>query len=167
MESFTGILSAVIAAIVSLIAALISFITNKNTLKSERQKFERELQRSMTSKLYDLRLEIYPEAISITDGLRKARMVAPEESLSEEYFKAIVSKLDEWHGAKAFLLLSRNAIDTLYSLRKVLREKSEMNGKYSKEQLERIWRAKNAFRSALRSDIQFLHKEETEVFQDD
>jgi hypothetical protein len=121
----------------------------------------------MTSKLYDLRLEIYPEAISITDGLRKARMVAPEESLSEEYFKAIVSKLDEWHGAKAFLLLSRNAIDTLYSLRKVLREKPEMNGKYSKEQLERIWRAKNAFRSALRSDIQFLHKEETEVFQDD
>jgi hypothetical protein len=130
MESFTGILSAVVAAIVSLVAALISFVTNKNTLKSERQKFERELQRSMTSKLYDLRLEIYPEAISITDGLRKARMVAQEESLSEEYFKAIISKLDEWHGAKAFLLLSRNAVNTLYSLRRVLREKPEMNGKY-------------------------------------
>ena len=167
MELFTAIFSAAIAAIVSLIVALISFIANKNTLKSEREKFERELQRSMTSKLYDLRLEMYPEAISITDGLRKSRMSAQAGNLSEEYFKAILSKLDEWHGTKAFLLLSQNAVDTFYTLRKILREKPETNGEYSKEQLEKIWRAKGAFRGALRSDIQFLYKEETEAFRDD
>jgi len=164
MELFTGILSAVIAAIVSLIVALISFMTNKNTLKSEREKFERELQRSMTSKLYDLRLEMYPEAIAITDGLRKSRMT--EAEISEAYFKSILAKLDEWHGARAFLLLSRNAVHTLYTLRKVLREKPAMEGKYSKEQLETIWNAKGAFRSALRADIQFLYEEESEVRDD-
>lgn len=135
MELFTGVLSAVIAAIVSLIVALVSFVTNKNTLKSEREKFERELQRSMTSKLYDLRLEIYPEAIAITDGLRRSRMITQPEPLSETYFKNILTKLDEWHGTKAFLLLSRGAVNTLYTLRKVLREKPELEGQYSKEQL--------------------------------
>ncbi|NJO51774.1 MAG: hypothetical protein HC840_22790, partial [Leptolyngbyaceae cyanobacterium RM2_2_4] len=64
-------------------------------MKSEREKFERELQRSMTSKLYDLRLEKYPEAIAITDGLRRSRMSDPGEDLSEAYFKAILAKLDE------------------------------------------------------------------------
>ncbi|MBD2067944.1 hypothetical protein H6F93_10480 [Leptolyngbya sp. FACHB-671] len=166
MELFTGVLSAVIAAIVSLIIALISFVTNKNTLRSEREKFERELQRSMTSKLYDLRLEMYPEAIAITDGLRKSQMAAQQAHLSEAYFKDILKKLDEWHGARAFLLLSRSAVDTLYTLRRVLREKPEMEGQYSKEQLEKIWKAKGAFRSALRSDIQFLYEEETEVRDD-
>lgn len=165
MELLTGILSAVIAAMVSLIIALISFMTNKNTLKSEREKFERELQRSMTSKLYDLRLEMYPEAIAITDGLRKSRM-SDQAELSEAYFKSILTKLDEWHGARAFLLLSRNAVNTLYTLRKVLREKPEMEGKFSKEQLEKIWKAKGAFRSALRADIQFLYEEESEVRDD-
>jgi hypothetical protein len=138
MELFTGVLSAAIAAIVSLVVALISFVTNKNTLKSEREKFERELQRTMTSKLYDLRLEMYPEAIAITDGLRKSRMAAQQERLSETYFKDILTKLDEWHGARAFLLLSRSAVDTLYTLRKVLREKPELEGQYSKAQLEKI-----------------------------
>jgi CHASE1-domain containing sensor protein len=129
MELLTGVLSAAIAAIVSLIIALISYLTNKNTLKSEREKFERELQRSMTSKLYDLRLEKYPEAIAITDGLRRSRMSDPGGDLSETYFKAILAKLDEWHGVQAFLLLSPNAVGKLYSLCKVLREKPEIEGK--------------------------------------
>jgi hypothetical protein len=166
MELFTGVLSAAIAAVVSLVVALISFVTNKNTLKSEREKFERELQRSMTSKLYDLRLEMYPEAIAITDGLRKSRMTAQQPYLPETYFKEILTKLDEWHSARAFLLLSRSAVDTLYTLRKVLREKPELEGQYSKEQLEKIWKAKGAFRSALRSDIQFLYEEEAESRED-
>jgi hypothetical protein len=166
MELITGVLSAVIAAIVSLVIAIISFIANRNTLKSEREKFERELQRNMTARLYDMRLEVYPEAIAITGGLRKTQM-ATQLNLSPDYFKAILSELDEWHGTKAFLLLSRNAVETLYTLRQVLRESPEANGTYSKDQLDRIWRAKGAFRSALRADIQLLYREETEVNSDD
>lgn len=167
MELFTGILSAVIAASISLIVAFISFFANKNELKAEREKLERELQRSMTAKLYEARIEVYPEAIAITDGLRKSRMGSQGDGLSQQYFNDILTRLDVWHSEKAFLLLSWNAVQTLYRLRKVLREKPEMGGAYSQDQLMRIWNAKGAFRSALRSDIQLLYEEEGDDLRDD
>ncbi|UBF28491.1 hypothetical protein K9N68_11795 [Kovacikia minuta CCNUW1] len=160
MGLITGILSALIAAVVSLVVALISYISNRNALKSQREKLDRELQRSMTTKLYDKRLEIYPEAIQITEGLRKSRMEIQGKDISEAYFREIVVKLDEWHNTKAFLLLSEDSVQAFYALRRVTREKPELEGKYSKEHLERIWHAKNAFRYALRSDIQLLYREE-------
>lgn len=76
MELLVGLLSAAIAATVSVLIALISFVANRNALKSERDRFERELERNMTTKLYSARLEVYPEAIAITDGLRKSRIAA-------------------------------------------------------------------------------------------
>jgi hypothetical protein len=162
MDLLIGILSAAIAAIISLIVALISFMATRNTLRSEREKTERGLQRNMTEKLYDLRMEIYPEAIAITNGLRKSTLTELGDTLSEAYLKAIQEKLDEWHNAKAFLILSRPAVEELYALRRALREKPAPDGKYSPEQLERISKAKNAFRRSLRSDIQLLYEEEME-----
>lgn len=159
MELLSGILSAAIAAIVSLIVALVSFLTTRHTLRSEREKFEKELQRSMTVRLYEERLAAYPAAIAITDGLRKSRLFAPE-GVSEDYFAAILTRLDAWHSDKAFLLLSQRAVETLYELRRLLRDKPEQSDGYSKAQLEAIWRSKGKFRSALRSDIQLLYEEE-------
>jgi hypothetical protein len=167
MEIITGIVSAAIAALVSLVVAIISFVMNKNSLKSEREKFERELQRNMTTRLYDIRLEVYPEAISITDGLRNSRMSAQGDGLSAEYFQGILSGLDQWHANKAFLLLSPKAVSTFYALRRTLRAKPAANGKYSKAQIEDIWHAKGRFRNALRSDIQLLYTEESEALRDD
>ena len=167
MELLIGLLSAAIAATVSLIVAIISFVANRNALKSARESFERELQREMTNKLYEARLEVYPDAIAITDGLRKSRMARQGESPSREYFEAILSKIDDWHGQKSFLLLSRPAVQALYNLRDILREPPDSNGQYSPEQLHRIWRAKGKFRSALRSDIQLLYEEEVELLRED
>lgn len=149
MELLLGLLSAAIAALVSLIVALISFVANKKALQSEREKLERELQRNMTTTLYSARMEVYPEAIAITNGLRKSRMQAQGETLDEAYFQEILAQLDEWHGKRSFLLMSRNAVHTLYALRQLLREKPETNGRYTASQLEKIWKAKGAFRSAL------------------
>ncbi|KAM3106370.1 hypothetical protein ACKFKH_18960 [Phormidesmis sp. 146-20] len=161
MGFITGILSAVIAAGVSVVIALISYIANRNALKLQNEKFERELQRSMTTKLYDKRLEIYPEAIQITDGLRRSKIAIQGKGVPEEYFKGIVAKLDEWHSTRAFLLLSENAVQAFYALRKVVREKPGVEGVYSEEHLEKMWKAKGAFRYALRADIQLLYREET------
>ncbi|NEQ31682.1 MAG: hypothetical protein F6K04_11870 [Leptolyngbya sp. SIO4C5] len=167
MELLVGLLSAAIAATVSVLIALISFVANRNALKSERDRFERELERNMTTKLYSARLEVYPEAIAITDGLRKSRIAAQADPQRPEYFNDLLLKLDQWHSTKAFLLLSRNAVQTLYRLRRVLREKPAKDGKYAKEQIDRIWQAKGAFRSALRADIQLLYREEADILQDD
>ncbi|NJL86525.1 MAG: hypothetical protein HC886_11955 [Leptolyngbyaceae cyanobacterium SM1_1_3] len=102
MELLVGLLSAAIAAIISLVVAAISYLTNKNALQAERDRFEQELQRNMTTKLYNARLEIYPEAIAITDGLRKSRMGSQAETISQEYFSNLLIKLDQWHSTKAF-----------------------------------------------------------------
>ncbi|NJM84849.1 MAG: hypothetical protein HC839_00705 [Leptolyngbyaceae cyanobacterium RM2_2_21] len=167
MELLVGLLSAAIAAIISLVVAAISYLTNKNALQAERDRFEQELQRNMTTKLYNARLEIYPEAIAITDGLRKSRMGSQAETISQEYFSNLLIKLDQWHSTKAFLLLSPSAVKTLYQLRKLLRQQPEADGKYTEEQLNKIWQAKGSFRSALRSDIQLLYKEEVNTLRDD
>ncbi|MBW4522983.1 MAG: hypothetical protein KME16_25380 [Scytolyngbya sp. HA4215-MV1] len=166
MDWLIGILSAVIAAVVSIVVAMISFLANRNELKSEREKFEREMQREMTNRLYEKRLEVYHEAILITNGLRRTYMTEHRDVLTEEYFNTILAKLDEWHGSKAFLLLSKQAANTLYALRRVLREKP-VDEKYSFDQVDRINKAKTAFRIALRSDIQLLYKEELDHYRDE
>lgn len=163
-----AVITAIISAVVSLTVTLITVFASRNTIKAEREKLERELQRSMTVKLYDVRIEAYPQAMQITEGLRKSRLGENEKGLPEEYFKDILSQLDAWHATKAAFIISRNSLYQLYALRKALREKPESNGKYSSEQINRVWDAKGKFRSALRADIQLLFKEEeTEDIRED
>ena len=127
MDVLAGILSAVVAAVVSLIVAVISSYNNRNALRAERDKLERELQRKLTEKLYDQRLEVYPEALEITDGLRPSRLLKRCETLTEEYFQEIVARLDKWQNTKAGFLLSENSFAKLNELRSILREQPQKN----------------------------------------
>lgn len=161
MDVLVGILTAVIAAVVSLIVAVISSYTNRNALRAEREKLERQLQRKLTEKLYDQRLETYPEAIEITDGLRPSRLLERREPLTEEYFQEIVKRLDQWQNTKVGFLLSDNAFAKLIELRTILREQPQGNGLYSSDQIERFLAARRAFRTALRTDIHLLFREES------
>ena len=56
MDPRTALLTAGISAIVSLTVAIITAMRNRATLKAERDKLERSLQREMTTKLYDIRI---------------------------------------------------------------------------------------------------------------
>jgi hypothetical protein len=156
----TTILTAIISATVSLTVTLITVFATRSTIKAEREKFERELQRSMTIKLYDARMAAYPQAMEITEGLRNSRLAEQGENLAEDYFKDIITKLDEWHATNAAFIMSRNSLGNLYTLRRALREKPESDGKYSSAQIKKIWDTKAEFRSGLRADIQLLFKEE-------
>lgn len=163
-----ALLTAIISAIVSLTVTLITVSVSRSTIKAEREKLERELQRTMTVKLYDVRIEAYPHAMQITEQLRKSSLAKQGENLTEDYFKEVLSQLDAWHATKAAFIISRNSLYKLYALRKILREKPASNSHYSAEQLDRVGEAKGEFRSALRADIQLLFKEDpTEVIQDD
>ncbi|MCP4112733.1 MAG: hypothetical protein GY749_45600 [Desulfobacteraceae bacterium] len=154
------IISALIAAAVSLTVALISFVMNKKSLKSEREKFEKQLQRGLTEKLYDLRMKNYPKAMEITEGLRISFMKAQGENLSYEYFKSILTELDKWHCTEAAFILSSTSMNRLYDIRSFLREKPEEDCKYTKEHIKKINEAKGEFRRALRNDIRLLYEEE-------
>jgi len=161
------LVAGVIAAVVSLTVALITVVINRNALRVEREKFERELQRNMTARLYDLRIESYPKGLEVTEGLRRSRLVEQGDGISEEYFKNMLAQLDTWHATKAGFLLSHKALHRLYDLRDALRDKPVADGKYSKAQIEKIWQAKGAFRSALRADIRLLYKEEDQELRED
>jgi len=156
----TALLTAGISAIVSLTVAIITALRNKATLKAERDKLERSLQREMTTKLYDIRIEAYPKAMQITEGLRKSVIFDNHVQTTPEYFRNILSELDDWHATKAAFIISRTTLHRLYDLRDALRQKPQEKDSFSAEEIEVIWKAKGAFRASLRDDIQLLFKEE-------
>ncbi len=57
------IIAAAIAAFVAIIGAIISFIANRWSVRIELHKLEIELDRRLTERLYDKRLETYPPGI--------------------------------------------------------------------------------------------------------
>ena len=163
-----GLLTAAISAVVSLTVTLITVLVGRSSIRAEREKLERELQRTMTAKLYDLRLEVYPQAITITEALRRSHMTAQGENLGEAYLGDVLSRLDDWHATRAGFIMSHHSLEQLYALRRVLREKPESDGRYTQEHIERIAVAKGHFRISLRQDIQLLYEEEasTELQED-
>src|ERR1051325_2911205 len=96
------IIAATIAAVVTIIGAIISFIANRWSVRTELRKVELELDRKLTEKLYDKRLEIYPSAFEITDGLLGEYLFAP--ATTKEYLKNIQDRLMEWHRKNGLVL---------------------------------------------------------------
>lgn len=166
-EFYAGVITAVISAVVSLTVTLITVFVSRSNIRAEREKLERQLQRSMTSKLYEVRLEAYPKAVEITEKLRRSRMREEVDKLNEKYFKDVLAQIDAWHATKAGFILSRRSLEQLDALREVLWQKPANDGKYTPEQIERIAVAKGEFRESLWSDIQFLFAEEVEVEKQD
>jgi hypothetical protein len=158
----TAVLTTIVSAVVSLTVTLITVFVSKSSIKAERDKLERELQRSMTAKLYDARLESYPRAMEITEGLRKSRLAEQRDRLSQAYFRTILEELDQWHATKAAFIVSRSSLERLWDLREQLRQKPGLDGGYSSEQLQNIVDAKGRFRRSLWSDMQLLFKEDTQ-----
>lgn len=156
------LISAIVAALVSLLTAMVTYFAQRRALMIEREKFEKQLQRALTEKLYDLRLASYPKALEITEGLRRSRLWSEESKLTEAYLQGILTELDTWNSTRAAFLMSDNGLDALQALRGALRVKPQADGTFTDEQIERIWRAKGRLRSALRNDVILLYGEEIE-----
>lgn len=155
-----AVLTAGIAAVVSLLGALISHSASRRALAAEREKLERQLQRGLTEKLYNLRLGCYPEAMHITEQLRKSRLRDQLGGVTSEYTAGVLQALDAWHSKSAAFLLSAGALESLYEVRRALRDAPAEENKYSEAQIQRMWQAKNRLRQSLRSDIILLYGEE-------
>src|SRR5690349_13541454 len=159
----TAVLTTIVSAVVSLTVTLITVFVSRSSIRAEREKLERELQRSMTTRLYDARLESYPRAMEVTEGLRKSRLAEQPERLSQAYFRNILEELDQWHATRAAFIISRNSLEELWDLRAQLRQKPGPDGSYTPEQVQKIVDAKGKFRKSLWSDMQLLFKEDTQV----
>lgn len=145
--------------IASLTALCVSFITLFQYFKNQRfqqKQFDKNLNRSLTTKLYDLRLEHYPKAYEITDFIYKQK----GGNYSFEELKNVLEELIEWKKGIINLIISVEARDSYYVLRDVLMKNPAHQESYSKEQVGNIFTANKSFRKQLRRDLGFMYREE-------
>jgi len=149
--------AALVAGIVSLITAVIGFILTRAKIHAELRALKLQQKHSLLEKLYELRLDAYPEVFSITQEVAK-----PSEQTGDEtkfIMQAAAEKLESWHSSKSGLLLSRASLRAYYDLLEVLRKQPANASGYTNDQLRKIRERRNNFRWALREDIALLHDE--------
>lgn len=151
------VVAAIVAAVISLIVALIGYFVNYSTIKQNQQQFDQQLQRQLTEKLYEKRLEAYPLVFEITDGLRGSYLF--DESVKTQELLKLRDHLLEWNKKHGFVM-SDKSISAFYKLRSALKLSENKTNKPSTEVLEKIFLAKNHFRSMLRNDVNLLYVEE-------
>ncbi|MCT4117751.1 hypothetical protein HZP48_00630 [Elizabethkingia anophelis] len=147
---------ALIAAITSLIISLVALFQFYKNQNFQQNQFNKNINRNFTTKLYDLRLDVYPKAFEITDNLYKEK----GGNYDSEKINIILNELNEWKKGKVNLIISTEALNSFYVLREALMKKPGNNDKYSAEQIDKITNSKNNFRKQLRRDLGFLFKEE-------
>lgn len=154
----TAILTAIIAGGVSLVISFSTFWLTRYSIKSERVKLERELERKLTEKLYDRRISTYPEAFSITQGL--VGYIIPDDTFGKKETSKILDKLVAWQSGDASFILSKKSLKSFYKLRESLLQEPDKGDFYSEAQKKAMWECKNDFRASLRKDVKLLFRED-------
>ncbi|AZB26448.1 hypothetical protein EG339_18580 [Chryseobacterium bernardetii] len=149
---------ALITAFTSIIISLVTLFQFYKNQKLLQKQFEKTINRNLTSKLYDLRLEIYPKAFEITDKIYKEK----GGNYDIEKITIALYELNEWKKGKVNLIISPEALDSFYYLKNSLLKNPGNINLYTDEQIEKITNSKNNFRKQLRRDLGFLFKEEKE-----
>lgn len=145
-----------VTAMTSLIISLVALFQFYKSQNFQQKQFNKSINRNLTTKLYDLRLEIYPKAFEITDNIYKEK----GGNFDTEKLKNILNELIEWKKGKLNLIISSEALESYYQLRDNLMKNPANNKNYSSEQIEKITNSNNNFRKQLRRDLGFLFKEE-------
>lgn len=149
------------SAIAMLTSFLVSFLSYKQFIRSnelQQKQFDRSFNRALTTKLYDLRLNVYPRALEITDKIHKAKGGNYDSTMIQEALEELI----EWKKGLVDLIISVEALESFFELRDVLMKNPETQHKYSSVQVENISNKTKNFRRQLRRDIGFLFREEKE-----
>ena len=154
-EIFTPSLIAALTSLIISVITLFQFFRSQSNLQKQ---FDRNLNRNLTSKLYDLRINSYPKAFEITDKIHKLK----GGGYDPEIMKEVLIELIEWKKGVVGLIISIEALESFIELRDVLMKNPETQNAYSKTQIENISCRVKEFRKQLRRDIGFLFREEKE-----
>ncbi|NMH64311.1 hypothetical protein [Shewanella salipaludis] len=150
------VMVSLIAGSVSLIVALFGILATQIQYRNALRKIKIDLENKYTERLYEERINIYPEGFRIASRIRKLRK--PELITPKHVQEEILKELNIWSEGSAGLYLSNNAIDAYFKLREAL-AKNPGNGEfYTEIQADNLWKARSEFRKALREDIGNLHK---------
>jgi len=152
-EFFTPSIVASFTAIVISLITLFQFFKNQDY---QNRQFNDSINRDLTKKLYDLRLEYYPEAYDISDRIYKEKGGTYKVDEIEKALDELIS----WKQGVVNLIISVETRDSYYSLRDSLMKKPANSVLYSEEQIEKISNLNRNFRKQLRRDLGFLYREE-------
>jgi hypothetical protein len=152
------IIVALIAGSVSLIVSSIGLGATLITNAANRRRLEREIRHKFVEKLYEIRLETYPEAFEITQLILRRKM--PMKINKRDELMAIRKRLLEWSNGKAALVISRQSMRALYALKDALNKRPASEDEYTDEQVQKIWITRNQFRRSLRRDLGILLNED-------
>jgi hypothetical protein len=152
------IIVALIAGGVSLVVSAIGLGATLLTNAANRRRLEREIRHKFVEKLYELRLEVYPEAFEIRQLIQRRKM--PLRINKRDELMAIRKRLLELSNGKAALVISRQSMRALYALKEALNKRPGLEDEYTDEQVQKIWSTRNQFRRTLRRDLGILLDED-------
>ena len=155
MSISEAIITALIAGVVSIIVSLIGVFISLRQLKYSERKLRFEIRQKYMDKLYDKRMELYPKAFLISSKIKRRKL--PQGINTQNEILEILKSLNAWAEEEAGLFMSANAVRSYWDLREVLGKNPGSGEHYHERQIEKIWDARVAFRSALRADIGVLH----------
>lgn len=145
-----------VTAITSLVISLIALFQFYKNQSFQQKQVDKNLNRTLGIKLYELRLADYPKAFEITDKIFKSK----GGNYDSNEIKLIVNELIEWKKGRVSLIMSNESIQAFYIFRDSLMKNPANGNLYSLEQVEKITNLNNNFRKQLRRDLGFLFKEE-------
>lgn len=146
----TELLTALIAAVTSLIVSAIGYFF-------QQKEMSKRLDRMFTDRLYNMRLECYPPAFDITD--RILRRSKPELVIPKQDLEKIRHDLINWKKGVVNIAISDDSLMAYRDLVNVLNMGYGFNDRYTDEQVEKIFDAKDKFRRNLRADLGYLYSE--------
>lgn len=147
-----------ITAITSLVISLLALFQFYKNQSFQQKQFDKNLNRTLGIKLYELRIKDYPKAFEITDRIFKTK----GGNYDSNEIKLVLNNLIEWKKGRTSMILSNESLHAYYSFRESLMKNPANGNLYSIEQVEKITNLNNNFRKQLRRDLGFLFKEERE-----
>ncbi len=124
------IVTALIALIGVLVSVLVSYLTSSQKTNSEIEKLRKEILQDFNVKLFEKRLEVYPELHSYLSQLIK---VIQFGTISQETFKEIFEKIQIWDSKNSILFSGTTGLIS-YELRlKIANILKKNNAELTKE----------------------------------
>lgn len=155
------LLVGLIAGTVSLAVSLVSYFANQRQMRSQNERFEREIAAKRTDKLYEIRLRVYPRFFEIIATLFLCSIKPPER---QDVHKKVLGEIQEWRKGEPMLVLSKASLSAILELEDALKKNpsNSRTGEFTQDQIDKIFRLRILSMGRMRQDIGLLHNSSEE-----
>ena len=158
IEIIAALIAGFVSLVVSILSSLVTSSVARKRIHHETDRLEREIQRSKTDRLYELRLSCYPNAFRLTEPLLATKLFSA--GIDKKTVQEVLNDLNEWKANEATFIMSKVSHKSFYHIRRTLMNMLEMDSPYTDEVIQQLFEAKNSFRKSLQTDVGLLFEEE-------